>query len=61
MKTPDKPRSSKSRDKAEESAPNGDTPMGRFRDASAGVFSVAPEQVRAAEAAEKAERKKPKG
>lgn len=64
MKTPEPPRSSKSRDKAEEKgAPKAETPMARFKRLAAKVAAVDLEAVRAAERDEKAlnvKRKKPK-
>lgn len=58
MKTPGPPRSSKGRDKAEESAPKGKTPMARFRAVAASVVRVPRDDVLAAE--EKQKRKKRK-
>lgn len=49
MKTRDAPPSSKGKDKAEESAPRGKTPMARFREAAASAISADPQKVRAAE------------
>lgn len=60
MKTPVSPPSSKGKGKAEESAPTGKTPMGRFREASANVFKAPPAKVRAAEEAERVARQKSK-
>lgn len=49
MKTPEPPRSSKEKGKAEESAPKDSTPMARFRQAAASVFSAPKAEIDKAE------------
>lgn len=58
MKTPEPPRSSKGRDKAEgKDAPKAETPMARFRAVAAAAFSVPRDKVAAEEKKQRAKKK----